>query len=69
MRFLTTSDHIINLDQIAYVERQADSPLVVTIYFSVVTCTPGGELQPLSLILRGGDAEKLINELGCTSPK
>jgi len=63
MKFFSTNDHIVNLDQIAYVERQSGAPVVITIYFSAVASGPGGEPMPLSLILRGRDAERLLKEL------
>jgi len=63
MKYFSATDHVINLDQIAYVERQAANPLVVTVYFSAVATAPGGEPQPLSLILRGTDAQNLIKTL------
>jgi hypothetical protein len=63
MKFFVASDHFVNLDQIAYVERQSGAPVVITLYFSAVASGPGGEPMPLSLVLRGHDAERLLKEL------
>ncbi len=63
MDFFVTPDHIINLSHIAYVERQGGQPQVVIIYFSALTSTPTGEPQPLTLTLRGADADFLVQRL------
>lgn len=66
MDFFITPDHIINLEQIAYVERQGGHPQVVIIYFSAVASSSdsnSGVPQPLSLTLRGADADLLVQRL------
>jgi hypothetical protein len=63
MNCFVTPDHIINLDHIAYVERQGGTPQVVVLYFSAITTGPGGEPQHLTLTLRGADADLLIQRL------
>jgi hypothetical protein len=63
MEFFVTPDHVINLSHIAYVERQSGHPAVVIIYFSALTSTTSGDPQPLTLTLRGADADLLIQRL------
>jgi hypothetical protein len=63
MDFFVTPDHIINISHIAYVERQGGTPQVVIIYFSAVSNNSAGEPQPLTLTLRGADADLLIQRL------
>jgi hypothetical protein len=63
MEFFVTADHIINLNHIAYVERQGGHPQVVIIYFSALTSGTGSEPQYLTLTLRGADADLLIQRL------
>jgi hypothetical protein len=63
MDFFVTPDNIINLDHIAYVERQGGTPQVVRIYFSAVAGNSGCEPTPLTLTLRGVDADMLISRI------
>ena len=63
MEFFVTPDHIISLSHIAYVERQGGHPTVLIVYFSAVTSSPGGEPMPLTLTLRGADADLLVQRL------
>lgn len=63
MDFFVTPDHIINLSHIAYVERQGSAPQVLIVYFSAVTATSNGDPLPLTLTLRGADADLLVQRL------
>jgi len=62
MDFFVTPDYIINLRHIAYIERQGGQPQVVIVYFSAVAGT-GAEPLPLSITLRGADADLLVQRL------
>lgn len=63
MDFFVTPDYIINLHQIAYVERQGGQPQVVLVYFSAVAASGAEQPLPLSITLRGADADLLIQRL------
>jgi hypothetical protein len=62
MNFVITPDHLINLDTIAYLERDERSRRI-RLVFNAVACSAEGNPTFLDLQLHGADAEMVLSAI------